>query len=151
MDTQKILKHYCKYVYVAGAGNYWYDDTYTETVPYKVYTYVSFAIYTVMILLENMAALFGSFPDVEKNSAVMFAAIHDIVLYKMYTMLLSKGSIKELNREMAAVGASREEGRVMRRQRFKLKWGMVVYVVSVYLSLIAYGVESFRRMYQEGV
>ncbi|KAI5651397.1 7tm odorant receptor domain-containing protein [Phthorimaea operculella] len=103
-----------------------------------------------MIFLENLAALFGAFPDVEKNSAYMFAAIHNIVLAKMYLLLYHKKSIRKLNFDMASVGEKLERHGNMRKQYRKVKWGNLFYVVSVYLSLIAYGVESARRAVVEG-
>lgn len=80
----------------------------------------------------------------------MFAAIHNIVLTKMFLLLYHKDSIKKLNQEMAAVGENFEEEKVMKKQYWKVKYGILIYVVSVYLSLIAYGVESTRRAIVEG-
>lgn len=150
LKTKYLLRDFCKYVHFAGAGNCWYEDIYKETVSYRIYSVVTFSIYTGMIFLENAASLFGSFPDVEKNSAVMFAAIHNIVLVKMFLLLYHKDSIRKLNFEMATVGEKFEEERVMRKQYRKVKWGILFYVISVYLSLIAYGVESTRRSIVEG-
>lgn len=150
INTKVLLRKFCKYVYYAGAGNCWYEDIHHETILYKLYSFISFAIYTTMIFLENVAAAFGSFPAVEKNSAVMFAAIHNIVLTKMFLLLYHKDSIKKLNQEMAAVGENFEEEKVMKKQYWKVKYGILIYVVSVYLSLIAYGVESTRRAIVEG-
>ncbi|CAK1542135.1 unnamed protein product [Leptosia nina] len=103
-----------------------------------------------MILLENCAAAFGKFPEVEKNSAVMFAAIHNIVLAKMFLLLYHKNSIRKLNYEIATVMENIEEERVMKEQYRKVKYGITLYVVSVYLSLAAYGIESLRRAITEG-
>lgn len=103
-----------------------------------------------MIFLENLAALFGNFPDVEKNSAVMLSAIHNIVLAKMFLLLYHKKSIRKLNYEMATVGENFEEQFVMKKQYRKVKVGISLYVISVYLSLIAYGVESTRKSLVEG-
>lgn len=151
LKTKDLLRIFCKYVYYAGAGNCWYEDIYRETIPYKLYTIISFSIYTIMIFLENLAALFGDFPEVEKNSAAMFFAIHNIVLTKMLLLLYHKDSIRKLNFEMATVGDKLEEESNMKRQYLKVKGGTMLYVVSVYLSLIAYGVESARRVLVEGV
>nr|QZH55126.1 odorant receptor 30 [Achelura yunnanensis] len=148
-NTKSLLRNVCKYVYYAGAGNHWYEDLYRETIPYRMYTTISFSVYTIMIFLENSAALFGVFPDVEKNSAVMFAAIHDIVLPKMYLLLYHKDSIRKLNYEMATVGERFEEADVMKKQNRKTKIGIILYVISVYLSLLAYGVESTRKVLYE--
>ncbi|NP_001157209.1 olfactory receptor 8 [Bombyx mori] len=150
LSTRCLLKDFCKYVYYAGAGNFWYEDIYKETVPYKMYVVISFFTYTVMIFLENLAALFGKLPEVEKNSAVMFAAIHNIVLTKMFLLLYHKRSISKLNCEMAAVGENLEEASIMRRQFRKMRLGTALYFISVYLSLVAYGVESARRTIVEG-
>lgn len=150
LKTKLLLKEICKYVYYAGAGNCWYDDTYKESILYKIYTTVSFAIYTIMILLENLAALLGDFPEIEKNSAVMFSAIHNIVLTKMFLILYHKRSIKRLNYEMATVGEIFEEENVMIKQQRKVKFSITLYAISVYLSLIAYGVESMRKTIVEG-
>ncbi|XP_022824923.1 uncharacterized protein LOC111355341 [Spodoptera litura] len=150
LNTRTLLRTICKYVYYAGAGNCWYEDIYHETIPYYMYSVVTFSIYTTMIFLENLAALFGNFPGVEKNSAVMFAAIHNIVLTKMFLLLYHKKSIRKLNYEMANVGASYEEDYVMRKQYRKATVGIWLYVISVYLSLSAYGIESARRAIVEG-
>lgn len=150
LKTKFLLRDFCKYVYYAGAGNCWYEDIYSETIFYTSYSVISFSIYTTMIFLENIASFFGNFPDVEKNSAVMFAAIHNIVLAKMFLLLYHKKSIRKLNYEMASLGADLEEESVMKKQRRKMKFGMIAYLVSVYLSLIAYGVESTRKHVVEG-
>nr|XP_021187731.2 uncharacterized protein LOC110374378 [Helicoverpa armigera] len=149
-NTRSLLRKICRYVYYAGAGNCWYEDIYHETKPYKLYSLVTFSIYTIMIFLENVAALFGKFPEVEKNSAVMFSAIHDIVLTKMFLLLYHKQSIRKLNYDMSTVGSSFEEDHVMRKQYLKTTVGIWLYVISVYLSLGAYGVESARRSIVEG-
>lgn len=150
LRTKYLLKKVCKYVYYAGAGNCWYEDVYSESILYRFYSIITFTIYTTMIFLENLAALFGNFPEVEKNSAVMFAAIHNIVLTKMYLLLYHKKSIRNLNYEMATVGEDFEQEYVMRKQYNKAKVGISLYVISVYLSLTAYGVESARRAIVEG-
>ncbi|CAH0399497.1 unnamed protein product [Chilo suppressalis] len=149
--TKEILRIFCKYVYYAGAGNCWYENIYEETLLYKFYTCTSFTVYTTMIFLENLAALIGEFPEVEKNSAVMFFAIHNIVLTKMLLLLYHKKSIRKLNYEMAMVGQEFEESWNMRRQQLKVWGGIIAYVISVYLSLIAYGVASTKRVLEEGV
>lgn len=150
LKTKCLLRDFCKYVYFAGAGNCWCEDIYKESVPYKVYSVITFSIYTTMIFLENLAALFGCFPDVEKNSAVMFSAIHNIVLAKMFLLLYHKNSVRKLNYEMATVGENYEKQFVMKKQYRKAKVGILLYIASVYLSLIAYGVESLRRSVAEG-
>lgn len=148
--TKFVLRNVCRYVYYAGAGNCWYEDIYRESKYYQFYSVITFSTYTIMTFLENMAALFGNFPEVEKNSAVMFAAIHNIVLAKMFLLLYHKTSIRKLNYEMATVGENFEEDYVMRKQYRKIKVGIFLYIISVYLSLIAYGVESARRSIVEG-
>ncbi|KAJ0175160.1 hypothetical protein K1T71_009301 [Dendrolimus kikuchii] len=148
--TKCLLRDFCKYVYYAGAGNCWYEDIYSETIPYKMYGVISFAIYTMMVFLENLAALFGTLPEVEKNSAVMFAAIHNIVLTKMFLFLYHKKSIRKLNYEMATVGEEFEEEAAMKKQYRKVKIGIILYIITVYLSLISYGIESARRSIYEG-
>lgn len=147
-NTRVILQDYCRYAYYAGLGNYWEPEN--ESLIYRAYKVISFTVYTTMIFLENLAALFGSFPDVEKNSAWMFAAIHNIVLPKMFLVLYHRSSVTKLNYEMAAVGASFEEEHVMKKQFRKVKVGILLYVVSVYASLGSYGVESARKMIVEG-
>ncbi|CAH2232303.1 jg21685 [Pararge aegeria aegeria] len=148
--TKRLLKSYCRYVYYAGAGNFWYQNIFPETGCYKIYSTVSFTVYFVMILLENLAFLFGDFPEVEKKSAMMFAAIHDIILIKMFLLLYHKSSIKKLNYEMATVMESIEEEKVMEKQHRKVKLGITFYIITVYLSLTAYGVESLRKTIVEG-
>lgn len=150
LNTESLLRKVCRYVYYAGCGNCWYEEIYHETIPYQLYKIITFSIYTTMIFLENVAAMFGKFPEVEKNSSVMFAAIHNIVLTKMYLLLYHKDSIKKLNYEMATVGADFEEDSVMKRQYRKVTVGIWLYVISVYLSLGAYGIESARRSIVEG-
>ncbi|CAH0588027.1 unnamed protein product [Chrysodeixis includens] len=148
--TKDLLRNVCRYVYYAGANNCWYEDIYKESKYYRLYSVITFSIYTIMIFLENLAALFGEFPEVEKNSAVMFAAIHNIVLTKMFLLLYHKNSIRKLNYEMATIGEDFEEDYVMKKQYRKAKVGICLYIISVYLSLTAYGVESARRSIVEG-
>ncbi|XP_045450482.1 uncharacterized protein LOC123659278 [Melitaea cinxia] len=144
-NTKTLLKGYCKYVYYAGAGNFWFENVHQESIYYKIYHLVSFSIYFTMIFLENLAAIFGNFPEVEKKSAIMFSAIHDIILIKMFFMLYYKRSIKKLNYEMVCVMQDKEEEFIMRKQKRKVVWGILFYVLTVYLSLTAYGVESLRK------
>ncbi|XP_034833170.1 odorant receptor 4-like [Maniola hyperantus] len=149
-STKHLLKSYCRYVYYAGAGNFWFENIYPETGCYKIYSVISFSIYFVMILLENLAFLFGDFPEVEKKSAMMFAAIHDIILIKMFLLLYHKSSVRQLNSEMATVMEAIEEDKLMKKQQMKVQWGITFYVITVYLSLSAYGVESLRKSIVEG-
>lgn len=150
LNTKYLLRKICSYVYYAGYGNCWYEDIYQETILYHLYRILTFSIYTTMIFLENVAALFGRFPEVEKNSSVMFSAIHNIVLTKMFLLYYHKKSIRKLNYEMATVGAKLEEEHVMKKQYWKVTVGIWLYVISVYLSLAAYGIESARRAIVEG-
>lgn len=150
MKTKCLLRDFCKYVYYAGAGNYWSENIYRETVLYNAYSVFSFSIYTIMIFLENIAALFGELPEVEKKSAIMFSAIHNIVLVKMFLLLYNKKSIRKLNYEMGAVGGNFEEQFEMKKQYRKVKFGISFYVLTVYLSLLAFGVESLRKSLIEG-
>ncbi|XP_063540046.1 uncharacterized protein LOC134749070 [Cydia strobilella] len=150
LRTKFLLKYCCKFLYYTGCGNYWYEDINHETIRFKLYRFISFSIYTVMIFLENVAAVFGSFPSVEKNSAFMFAAIHNIVLAKFYLFFYHKVSIKKLNSEMGAVGENLEEDNVMKKQYWKVKYGNLLYVVTVYMSLGAFGLESTRKSIVEG-
>ncbi|XP_063539787.1 uncharacterized protein LOC134748886 [Cydia strobilella] len=150
LRTKFLLKYYCKFVYYAGCGNYWYEDINHETIPFKLYRFISFSFYTVMIFLENAAAVFGSFPSVEKNSAVMFSATQNIVLAKFYLFFYHKVSIRKLNYEMGAVGENLEEDNVMKKQYWKVKYGILFYVVTAYLSLGTYGLESARKSIVEG-
>ncbi|OWR52357.1 olfactory receptor 8 [Danaus plexippus plexippus] len=150
IGTKYVLEEYCKYVYYSGAGNFWYDTSFEESIKYKLYHYISFSIYLIMILLENLAALFVDFPEVEKKSAVMFSAIHDIILLKTYFLLFYKSSIKILNCEMASAMEEIEKENVMKQQKLRVQWGIIFYAVTVYLSLIAYGVESLRKVLVEG-
>lgn len=150
VGTKRLLKSYCRFVYYAGAGNFWYENIYPETGCYKIYSAVSYSVYFVMILLENLAFLFGEFPEVEKKSAMMFSAIHDIILIKMFLLLYYKRAIRQLNYEMAIVMEDIETEKIMKRQQRKVQWGITFYVVTVYLSLTAYGVESLRKSIVEG-
>lgn len=149
-STKSLLKFYCKYAYYAGAGDFWYENGEKETKTYKVYMIISFSIYFIMFFLENMAALFGDFPEVEEKSAVMFSAIHDIILIKMFFIVYYKSSIRKLNNEMSLVMREIEEEYVMIKQQKKVLWGITLYVITVYLSLISYGVESLRKVIVEG-
>lgn len=65
-------------------------------------------------------------------------------------MLYYKRSIKKLNYEMVAVMQDKEEEYIMRKQKRKVVWGILFYVLTVYLSLSAYGVESLRKAIVEG-
>ncbi|XP_041980626.1 uncharacterized protein LOC121734212 [Aricia agestis] len=150
VSTKHLLRTYCKYVYIAGAGNFWFEDIYRETIWYRIYHVVSFSIYFTMILLENLATLFGRFPEVEKQSALMFAAIHDIILIKTFMLLYYKDPIRKLNNKMATLMEDIEEESITRKQHGKAKWGIIFYTITVYLSLIAFGIESFRKVLFEG-
>ncbi|XP_050349714.1 uncharacterized protein LOC126773132 [Nymphalis io] len=149
-STESLLKSFCTYVYYAGNGNFWFENVHQESIGYKIYSLISFTIYITMILLENMAAVFGNFPEVEKKSAIMFSAIHDIIIIKMFSMFYYKNSIKMLNYEMSFVMKDIEEESIMKKQKRKVLWGITFYVITVYLSLTAYGVESLRKVFVEG-
>ncbi|CAG4935156.1 unnamed protein product [Colias eurytheme] len=150
INTKMLLRIFCKYVYYSGSGNFDYEDTFKESIFYKLYTVLSFSVYVTMILFENFAAMFGKFPEVEKNSAVMFSAIHNIILAKMFFLLYHKNSIRKLNYEMATVMEYIEVEHIMEEQYRKVKFGITFYAVSVYLSLGAYGIESLRKVISEG-
>ncbi|XP_013169651.1 PREDICTED: uncharacterized protein LOC106119282 [Papilio xuthus] len=116
----------------------------------NIYMIITFTAYIIMVLLENLAACFGDFPKVEKNSSVMFSVIHNTVLAKMFLLLYHKKSIRKLNSEMALLGADMEDDVTMNKQYKKVKYGLLLYVVSVYLSLLAYGVDSLSKCVTEG-
>nr|AQQ73492.1 olfactory receptor 8 [Heliconius melpomene rosina] len=148
-STKRLLTFFCKYVYYAGAGDFLCNGV-KESKIYRIYTLISFSVYFIMIFLENLAALIGDFPEVEGKSAVMFSAIHDIILIKMFLIFYYKSSIIKLNNEMALVMSDIEEESVIKRQQNKVLWGIGLYVLTVYLSLISYGVESLRKVIVEG-
>ncbi|XP_048484714.1 uncharacterized protein LOC105381756 [Plutella xylostella] len=150
MNSRSLLRDYCKYAYYTGIGDYWFEPLYPETAWYRVCFYLSFTIYLSLILFENLAAWFGEFPDVEKNSSVMFAVIHSIVLTKMFLVVFRKEAVKQINIEMANVGSDLEEAALMRRQYSKVRSGILCYMLSVYASLGTYAAESARRSIVEG-
>ncbi|CAG9098933.1 unnamed protein product [Plutella xylostella] len=151
MNSRSLLRDYCKYAYYTGIGDYWFEPLYRETPWYRVCFYLSFTIYLSLIVFENLAAWLGEFPDVEKNSSVMFAVIHTIVLTKMFLVVFRKEAVKQINIEMANVGSDLEEAALMRRQYSKVRSGILCYMLSVYASLGTYAAESARRSLVEGI
>nr|WCC57346.1 odorant receptor 12 [Papilio dardanus] len=145
--TKMLLMKICKLINYTGLGNYWNEFSKKYQ---NIYMLITFSAYIIMVLLENIAAWFGDFPKVEKNSSVMFSVIHNTVLAKMFLLLYHKKSIRKLNYEMAELGADMEDDETMKKQHKKVKYGLLLYVVSVYLSLIAYGVDSLRKCLTEG-
>ncbi|XP_013140405.1 PREDICTED: uncharacterized protein LOC106104810 [Papilio polytes] len=139
-----LLMKVCRLINYTGLGNYWNEGS------GNCYLTISLSAYIIMVLLENLAACFGDFPKVEKNSAVMFSVIHNTVLAKMFLLLYYKKSIRKLNIEMAELGADMEDDVIMNKQHKKIKYGLLLYFVSVYLSLLAYGVDSLRKCVTEG-
>lgn len=150
LKTKYLLRGFCKYVYYSGCGNFWYEDIYKETVMYRIFNVVSYGAYTTLVLLENLATLFGNFPAVETKSAIMLAGAHNIVLFKLYLLVYHKGSIRKLNLDMGSLGESLEEETVMKKQYRKVKWGCLFFSVTVFLTLLSYGLASARRALTEG-
>nr|WCC57469.1 odorant receptor 12 [Papilio machaon] len=144
-STKMLLKKICTLINKTGLGDYWNESSEKYS---NIYMILTFTAYIIMIILENLAAWFGDFPKVEKNSAVMFAVIHNTVLAKMFLLLYYKKSIKKLNKKMAQLGADMEDDVTMNMQHKKVKYGLLLYVVSVYLSLLAYGVDSLRKYFK---
>nr|WCC57529.1 odorant receptor 12 [Papilio memnon] len=142
--TKLLLMEICRLINYTGLGNYWNGGS-----GKNCYLTISLCAYVIMVLLENLAACFGDFPKVEKNSAVMFSVIHNTVLVKMFLLLYYKKSIRKLNNEMAELGADMEDDVTMNNQHKKIKYGLLLYIVSVYLSLLAYGVDSLRKSVTE--
>nr|WCC57412.1 odorant receptor 12 [Papilio glaucus] len=147
--TKLLLMNICRLINCTGLGDYWNEGN-NDNYRSKVHMIISFTAYIIMVFLENLAAFFGDFPKVEKNSAVMFSVIHNTVLAKMFLLMYHKRSIRKLNSEMAQLGADMEDDVTMNNQYKKVKYGLLLYVVSVYLSLLAYGVESLRKCVFEG-
>ncbi|XP_045538877.1 uncharacterized protein LOC106712496 [Papilio machaon] len=146
-STKMLLKKICTLINKTGLGDYWNEGSEKYS---NIYMILTFTAYIIMIILENLAAWFGDFPKVEKNSAVMFAVIHNTVLAKMFLLLYYKKSIRKLNKKMGQLGADMEDDVTMNMQHKKVKYGLLLYVVSVYLSLLAYGVDSLRKYVTEG-
>lgn len=150
LKTKYLLRDFCKYVYYSGCGNFWHEDIYKETVLYRIFNVVSYGTYTMLVLLENLAVLFGKFPSVESNSAIMLASAHNIVLFKLYLFVYHKNSIRKLNLEMGSVGESIEEETVMKKQYRKVNWGCLLFSLNVFLTVLSYGLASARRALTEG-
>lgn len=80
LKTKYLLREFCKYVYYAGCGNFWYEYINKEIFIYRICIVISSGIYTTIIILENVAVLFGKFLTVEKFG--FNAVIYNILYLK---------------------------------------------------------------------
>lgn len=151
MKNYLILKNICKYIYLVGPGNFWFEDGVIgndDVVLYKLLSYILFLIYALMTLLEIMAALIGDFPEDEKSDSVTFAVSHTIVMIKIFSVISNKKLIKKLLQDLISVCEIHEEEALMKEKYKIMKINVFAYFIIVYFSAACFVMEGLRKMFE---
>nr|AFC91727.1 putative odorant receptor OR19 [Cydia pomonella] len=149
MKNYFILKNLCRKIYLVGAGDFWFEEgeiSKGKSLRYQFLCFVLFSIYIFMTVLEIIGVFFGDMPKDERSDCTTFAVSHTIVLGKMFSVILNRKRVKELNRKLVEICANHEdEHRVAENYRI-MKINIWAFAVSVYGSFIFFLFEGIRKM-----
>lgn len=151
MKNYNILQKLCKRIFYVGFGNLWFENGVLgdeNSIPYRIYFYISFSLYGFLTLLEVMAALFADFPEDEKRDSVTFSVAHTIVMIKMFSIIVNKKNIKKLISDIIAVCESHEEESLMNEKYKVMKINVIAYFFTCYSSAACFVFEGLRKMYE---
>ncbi|XP_032514559.2 uncharacterized protein LOC116768051 [Danaus plexippus] len=151
MKNYNILQKLCKRIFYVGFGNLWFENGVLgdeNSIPYRIYFYISFSLYGFLTLLEVMAALFADFPEDEKRDSVTFSVAHTIVMIKMFSIIVNKKNIKKLISDIIAVCETHEEESLMNEKYKVMKINVIAYFFTCYSSAACFVFEGLRKMYE---
>lgn len=138
------------WIFRIGSGNFWFEEDkigHDKSLFYRAYTTMLFFMYGFMTVLEIMAAFMGDFPEDEKRDSMTFAVSHTIVMIKIFSVVLKKNLIKNLNLKMIKVCEQYETPSLM-AEKFKImKINVVAYFVTVYGSCFFFVFEGLRKLF----
>ncbi|XP_063539695.1 uncharacterized protein LOC134748819 [Cydia strobilella] len=149
MKNYFILKNLCRKIYLAGAGDFWFEEgeiSQGKSLRYRLLCFIVFSTYISMTLLEIIGVFFGAMPNDERSDCTSFAVSHTIVLCKMFSVIVNRKRVKELNRKLVEICKDHEdEHRVAENYRI-MKINVVAYAVSVYGSFVFFLFDGVRKM-----
>ncbi|XP_063367876.1 uncharacterized protein LOC134656288 [Cydia amplana] len=149
MKNYFILKNLCRKMYLAGAGDFWFEESEIskgKSLRYRLLCFILFAFYISMTVLEIIGVFFGDMPNDEKSDCTTFAVSHIIVLCKMLSVILNRKRVKELNKKLVEICKDHEdEHRVAENYRI-MKINAVAYAVFVYGTFVLFIFEGIRKM-----
>nr|AIT71983.1 olfactory receptor 9 [Ctenopseustis obliquana] len=149
MKNYYILKNLCKKIYLAGAGNFWYEEGEIgndKSVKYVVLSTIMFFIYVFMTILEIIAVMFSDLPEDEKSDSVSFALSHTIVMIKMFSVMANRKLVKELNYKIVKICEAYEDEKRLAENYKVMKINVYAYVSAVYGSCACFVFEGIRKM-----
>ncbi|KAI8434248.1 hypothetical protein MSG28_012345 [Choristoneura fumiferana] len=149
MKNRYILKNLCRKIYLAGAGDFWYEEGVIgndKSFLYVMICYALFFIYVSMTILEIIAAVFADLPKDEKSDSVTFAVSHTIVMIKIFSVMSNRKLVKELNYKMVGICEAYEVEKTVAENYKIMKMNVYAYVTAVYGSCACFVFEGIRKM-----
>lgn len=153
MKDYPILQSAFRKLYLAGVGNFWYEDDLIGDETrffYQLCRVLMFATFVMMTVLEILAITIGNFPDDERGDATTFALSHSIVLLKILSVCLNKRTIRSLCRKLVTTCEQHEEDTKMARKYKMIKINVIAYMICVNMSLVSFVFEGCRKLYFDG-
>nr|WEG72130.1 odorant-receptor-36 [Grapholita molesta] len=149
MKNYDILKNLCRKMYLAGAGDFWFEKgeiSKGKSLKYNIYCCILFFIYISMTVLEILGVFIGDMPEDEKNDCTTFAVSHTIVLLKMFSVIVNRNRVKNMNSKLVEI-CNEYEAESRRAENYRImKINLIAYAVSVYGSLVFFIVEGVRKV-----
>ncbi|XP_047996396.1 uncharacterized protein LOC125234231 [Leguminivora glycinivorella] len=149
MKNYFILKTLCTYIYLAGGGDMWFEEgeiSKGKSLLYQLYCCILFSIYISMTVLEIIGVFFGDMPSDERSDCTTFAVSHTIVLGKMFSVIVNRKRVKELNKKLVEICKDHEEEQRLAQNYRIIRINVVAYAVSVYSSFFFFLFEGIRKM-----
>ncbi|XP_063627454.1 uncharacterized protein LOC134798957 [Cydia splendana] len=149
MKNYFILKTLCRKIYLVGAGDFWYEEgeiSKGKSLRYQLLCFILFSIYISMTGLEIIGVLFGDMPNDERSDCRTFAVTHTIVLVKMFSVILNRKRVKELNRKLVEICKDHEDKHRLAENYRIMKINVRAYAVSVYGTFVFFIYEGIRKM-----
>nr|ARO76441.1 odorant receptor 36 [Conogethes punctiferalis] len=152
MRNYVILRTYYEKIFLFGSGNFWYEENEIRddsTRHYKAYKVTLFTLYGLMTALEVMGAIFGDFPEDEKQDCIALAVSHTIVMLKIFSLDANKELIRTMNRNMVEICEPYEQQKLMEEKFRMVKINLAAYFTTVWGSTFCFILEGFRKLYQD--
>nr|QEE82754.1 odorant receptor 36 [Conogethes pinicolalis] len=152
MRNYVILRTFYEKIFLFGSGNFWYEENEIgddSTRYYKAYKATLFTLYGLMTALEVMGAIFGDFPEDEKQDCIALAVAHTIVMLKIFSIDANTKLIRTMNRNMVEICEPYEQQKLMEEKFRMVKVNLAAYFTTVWGSTFCFVLEGFRKLYQD--
>lgn len=151
-STYNILKRVSELFMYGAGGKLWYEDS-KESILYKVFHYLMFFLFYLMVGLEGLEAVFYEYPPDLHNDAMSFFMGHVAVVFRVRILIYYKDKARKLAYDtIKACELYEEENNEIAQSQYKqIKYAVIYQLLAVFSTMVGFTVEGIRRVYADGL